>query len=92
MDGADSVCTTIMVKPTITDVKRKAALGGEPAERAYRVKLASRKNGIGWVDSSPQTCQPNQRTQTAVTYCMHALEGQVGMQVMRLVLEAERTY
>ena len=62
------------------------------AERAYRVKLESRENGIGRVDSSLQMCQPNRRTQTAVTYCTHALEGRVGMQVTRSVLEAERTY
>ena len=41
------MCTANTVEPTIADVDRKAVLGGELAERAYRVKLESRENGIG---------------------------------------------
>ena len=45
-DGADSARTANTVESTIADVDGKAALGGESAERAYRVDLESRENGI----------------------------------------------
>ena len=43
-DGTDPACTINVVKPTITDIDRKAAQGRELAESAYRVE--------------PESCEP----------------------------------